>query len=164
MRVSYSDEEDYQGQFELWQANCRRSRRGRKGQATLRELEAALHAMPVKELHADVLVEPTGEACAIGAMLLQRKVNEGMTREDAAAELGKLDPENTENHGIELGGMPKLVAWSVAVENDEHHCTIVNDPSSLYGRRAEEEKPATRYERLLAWVRLQLQADGETSP
>ena len=46
MRVNYSEDEDYGGQFNLWQANCRRSRRGKKGQAALRELEAALLGMP----------------------------------------------------------------------------------------------------------------------
>ena len=151
MRVSFSDEEDYQGQFNLWHANCWRSRRGRKGQATLRELEAALLTMPVKELHVDVLVEPTGEACAIGAMLLQRKVNEGMTREEAATELGKLDPYDTEHHGVEIGGMPRLVAWSVAVENDDNYFC------------ESKETPTHRYERVLAWVRLQLKAVGEQS-
>lgn len=44
MRISYSDEEDSPGQFALFQANCRRSLQGKKGQAALRELEAALLA------------------------------------------------------------------------------------------------------------------------
>jgi len=40
MRIGYSEDEDYPGQFELWQANCQRSLKGKKGQAALRELEA----------------------------------------------------------------------------------------------------------------------------
>ena len=48
MRVSYSEEENYPGQFDLWQANCKRSRQGKKGQVALRELKAALLAMPDK--------------------------------------------------------------------------------------------------------------------
>lgn len=42
MRISYSDEEDHPGQFELWQANVTRSLKGKNGQRALRELESAL--------------------------------------------------------------------------------------------------------------------------
>ena len=49
-RVSYSNEEYFPGQFDLWQANCRRSIAGKKGQAALRELEQALLALPEKRL------------------------------------------------------------------------------------------------------------------
>ena len=39
MRLNYSDEEDRPGQFALWNANCRRSIRGKAGQRELRELK-----------------------------------------------------------------------------------------------------------------------------
>ena len=136
MRVSYSDEEDWPGQFELWQANCRRSIRGKKGQAALRELEAALQALPHPRLGYDVLVEPTGEVCAIGAMMVQRRIAAGMSREQAIAECSNVDSCDTQEAG-EWIGMPSLVAWSAAVENDEYR----------------RETPEQRYERMLAWVR-----------
>ena len=140
MRVSYSDDEEWPGQFELWQANCRRSRRGRKGQAALRELESALIAMPVQELHAVVLVEDSGEACAIGAMLVGRLISKGMSRVQAISECARLDPGDVEEHGVELG-MPRLVAWSVAVKNDEYPAY---------------ETPTARYTRVLRWVQGEL--------
>ena len=142
MRVDYSEDEDYGGQFNLWQANCRRSRQGKKGQAALRELEAALMNMPVKRIQKDVFVEPSGETCAIGALMLDRKVSAGMTRVQAVAECSALEPLDTEEHGISIG-LPRLVAWSVAVENDEFYRT---------------ESPEERYLRILAWVRKQLQS------
>ena len=136
MRVSYSDEEDFVGQFDLYAANCERSLRGRKGQVALRELEAALQALPHPQLGHDVLVEPTGEVCAIGAMMVQRRIDAGMSREQAIAECSNVDSCDTQEAGERIG-MPSLVAWSAAVENDEYR----------------RETPEQRYERMLAWVR-----------
>ena len=31
MRAGYSEEESFPGEFDLWQRNCERSQRGRKG-------------------------------------------------------------------------------------------------------------------------------------
>ena len=45
-RIAYSDDEDFPGQFGMWQANCDRSFSGRAGRSVLRELEAALLALP----------------------------------------------------------------------------------------------------------------------
>ncbi len=67
-RISYSDEEDVPGQFALFQANCRRSLQGKAGQIALRELEAALLALPDKRLIAEKLIDADGEVCAIGAL------------------------------------------------------------------------------------------------
>ena len=100
MRVGYSEDEEYPGQFALWQANCRRSRRGRKGREALREMEAALLAMPAKRIGADILVEPDGETCAIGALMLKRKLDAGMARSAAVAELAELDPEQVEDYAV----------------------------------------------------------------
>lgn len=50
MRISYSDEEDYSGQFDLWQANCRRSLKGKRGQEELRALRKALDS-PAERPH-----------------------------------------------------------------------------------------------------------------
>jgi hypothetical protein len=67
MRISYSEDEDYPGQFELWQDNCERSLRGLAGQKSLRELEAALLALPSKRLIAHEL-DNGEDCCAIGAL------------------------------------------------------------------------------------------------
>ena len=143
MRVSINEDEDYPGQFELWQANCKRSCRGRKGRAVLRELENALLALPEPKLGYDVLVESTGEVCAIGSLMVQRKVDAGMSREQAIAECSTADPYETEETGVELG-MPSLVAWSAAVENDEYST----------------ETPEERHARMLKWVRSHLRSES----
>lgn len=48
-RVGWSEDEDYPGQFALWRANLERSLAGRKGQAALRDLEAAMVVRPEGE-------------------------------------------------------------------------------------------------------------------
>lgn len=132
MRISYSEDEDWPGQFELWQANCERSLRGKQGQEELRELHAALLALPEKRLIVGSLVDDEGGVCAIGAYG-QRK----------GLDLSKFDPESdTDEVGIE-GGMPKLVAWKVVEMNDI---------------QLDRETPEQRYAAMLAWVESKLRA------
>ena len=138
MRVIYV-EESYPGEFALLEGNCRRSLQGRRGQKALEALKSALLAMPVKELHIDIFVEATGETCAIGARMIQKKVDRGMSRDLAVRECSKEDPCEIQQIGVKLG-MPPLVAWSVSVENDQ-------DPS---------RSPTERYQHVLNWVKRQL--------
>ena len=140
MRVDVADEEQYSGEFALWQANCDRSMKGKKGHAALKEMERALVAMPVKEIYADVLVEQGGCMCAIGAVMVQRKIDEGMSREDALDECSMRDPECVETIAEKELGFPHMVAWSTAYEND-------------WDGYRPDVTPAQRYERMLKWVR-----------
>lgn len=157
MRIGYSEDEDYPGQFELWQANCRRSIKGKAGQAALRELEQALLALPEKRLIAGELENAEGEVCALGAL----KKYQGVEVES--------DPEcEMEEVGVELG-MPRLVAWKVVALNDEeicgHHVTLAGPIQSRYTgggylRQYVPPTPEERYEKVLAWVRKQLASAG----
>src|ERR1700761_17181 len=107
-RINYSEDEDFTGQFELWQANCRRSLRGKQGQEELRVLRDALLALPEKRLINGSLYED-GEVCAIGCYARAKGL-----------ELEKYNPEDaTDEVGIEAG-MPSLVAWKVVEMNDMH--------------------------------------------
>jgi hypothetical protein len=127
MRINYSEEEDYPGQFELWQANCRRSLRGKAGQEELRELRAALLALPEKRLIHGELENEEGEVCAIGAYGKRKGLD-----------LSKFDVDSdTDEVGI-AGGMPALVAWKVVEMNDMELDLDVT--------------PEQRYEKMLAWV------------
>jgi len=141
MRIGYSDDEDWPGQFALFQANCRRSLRGQTGQCALRQLEAALLALPKPRLIAHELQDVAGDVCAIGALVRYQ----GITP--------KADPEFEMEHiGVECG-MPLLVAWKVVEQNDiEFDTRYVADPvfhRVLY-------TPEERYDAMLAWVRQQL--------
>ena len=127
MRISYSDDELWPGQFELWQANCKRSMRGKAGQKSLRELEAALLNLPRKRLIANQLQDESGDVCAIGALVKAK----GIT---------PLHPEyEIEDIGVQCG-MPRLVAWKVVEMNDVE-----------FSRTSEE-----RYGKLLSWVQREI--------
>lgn len=155
MRINYSDEEDFNGQFALWQANCRRSIRGKAGQRELKELEAALLEMPVKRLIHDALVDDEGGVCAI-ACYAQRK----------GVDLAKFDPEYESDEAGIAGGMPRLVAWKIVELNDLLLDTVweVADGPIQRGHGAynggialvRSMTPEERHAAVLAWVRSQL--------
>lgn len=158
MRINYTDEEDFPGQYGLWQANCRRSMQGKPGQRALRELEAALLALPTKQLIADVLEDEDGRVCAIGALAKAKSIT---PTADPGYEM--------EAVGVELG-MPRLVAWEVVAQNDielqevwEVACGPLRQHVTPYDGGVllvREVTPAERYEKMLAWVREQLQPTG----
>jgi hypothetical protein len=131
MRLNYSEDEDYAGQFFLWQANCERSLKGKAGQRELRELREALLALPEKRLIGHLLYDDDGGVCAIGAYGKYKGVD-----------LTKFDPEEGEHEDVgRAGGMPRLVAWKVVEMNDMDF---------------DLETPEERYVKMLAWVEKQL--------
>lgn len=124
-RINYTDEEDFSGQFALWQANCQRSMKGKVGQRELRVLRDALLALPDKRLIHGSLYEGS-EVCAVGAYIRHKGID-----------LEKFDNEYESDEAGIAAGMPALVAWAVVAQNDEmfDNCT-----------------PEERYVKMLAWV------------
>lgn len=82
-RSGYSDDCDG-WRLIMWRGAVASSIRGARGQQLLREMLAALDAMPVKSLIADDLVRD-GEVCALGAVGMQRGID-----------MSTLDPEESE--------------------------------------------------------------------
>jgi hypothetical protein len=174
MRINYSDDEDFPGQFHIWQANCRRSLRGKKGQAALRRLEAALLAMPEKTLRHGKLVAHDGSVCAIGA--LARAEGKLPAPEPITGDWEDDDVDDTAEWATDNLDVPKLVAWKVVAQNDitndvvwelapgplNRHEAVYRGPDGTgYGRP--HIRPMTgeeRYEKMLAWVRANLIETG----
>ena len=168
-RIAYSDDEDFSGQFELWQANCDRSLAGRKGQTSLRQLEAALMALPKKRLVAHA-VACEGDVCAVGAYLaLRRATDRGLTMVEAQQELeSDMGPKDDQDDidTAELGeksGMPRLVAWKLGSLNDielNHEIVTAEGPQHWGNEHYYEHgvrmsvnvTPERRYELVLAFV------------
>jgi hypothetical protein len=142
MRISYSEDEDYPGQFNLWQGNCQRSLSGRKGQAALRELRAALLALPSKRLIANEL-DDGADCCAIGALVRYKSLTPKSDREYEMEEVG-----------VECG-MPRMVAWKVVELND------VQLDRRWDGMKSVELTPEERYDAVLKWVGEQLNARSD---
>lgn len=134
--------------YGLWENAVRRALRGKRGQAALRELEAALLALPEKRLIAG-RVSDGASVCTLGALALKRRVAGGVSVADALAELADEYPEEEDADWLAAGlGREELrlrytLAWAVINENDEE-----------YGDR--RFSPEERYAAMLAWVRRQL--------
>lgn len=136
MRIDYSDDEDYPGQFALWQANCERSLDGRRGQQALRDLRDELLAMSSKRLIAGDLAGG-GEVCAVGALLRHRGVEQGELERLA----GSCDVDDWRTDQIAARyGVPPLVAWKL-VELNDMELSAFRDAA-----------PEQRYVEVLAWV------------
>ena len=109
-----------------WRGAVTSSIRGARGQAFLRELAAAMDAMPVKELIANELQAADGGFCAIGVLGAARGVD-----------MSKLDPDDRESVGAAFNISPAMAA-EIVFENDEA-CW-------------HNEAPAARWYRMRQWV------------
>lgn len=117
-----------------WRGAVKSAIRGKRGQAMLRELLAALDAMPVKELITEDLVDADGCYCTLGALGAAR----GM-------DLASIDAEDP--HSVaEAFGIPRALAAEIEYENDETPCYPIG------GGGWARETPAQRWVRMRAWV------------
>jgi len=114
-----------------WRGQVASAIRGKRGQACLREMLAALDAMPVKELIAGEL-EQDGEVCALGALGKARGVD-----------MTTLDPEDPDGVAVVFGIAPQL-AREIVYENDEHP----------------DRTPADRWKRMRKWIVSRLETDS----
>jgi len=114
-----------------WRGAVTSAIRGKRGQAMLRELLAALDAMPVKELIVDDLVDADGSYCTLGVLGAARGLD-----------LQSIDPDDPRGVAAAFG-IPRSLAAEIEYENDDggpwlpHHRT---------------ETPAQRWVRMRAWV------------
>lgn len=136
MRCGYSEDLD-ERDVAMWRGRVASAMRGKRGQKLLRELLAALDAMPEKRLIAQELVDDDGEVCALGAA--GRKIG--------VADLDQIDPEDHE---------------TLAERFDVAACLIqeieyINDEAAPYrqdenGKWVDDETPEQRYERVRKWL------------
>jgi hypothetical protein len=155
MRINYCDEEERPGQFALWDANCRRSIKGKTGQRELRELETALLALTEKRLIRDSLTDDGGGVCAIACYAKHKGVD-----------ISKFDPEDESDEVGIAAGMPSLVAWKVVALNDIVLDTVwevahgpIERGHGVYKGGIpliRDMTPEERYVAVLKWVRSQL--------
>lgn len=152
-RHGYSDDcEDYLAAGR-WSAQVKSAIRGRRGQAFLKELAAAMDAMPVKELIAEQLIDEEGQCCTIGVVCKARGID-----------VSKVDPEEPEQVGATVG-IARQMAAEIEYENDENHSgwrqvPCDKPPESQWhpGWRwvRVEETPSERWQRMRKWVESQI--------
>lgn len=127
-RSNYSEDTDDYLAYGRWRGVVKSSIRGKRGQAFLKDLVAALEAMPVKRLIQDEL-EKDGEFCAIGVL--------GKTR---GIDMSRLDPEDADCVAEKFGIAAPLVREIVYLNDEDMR----------------NSTPEKRYEMMLEWARGQL--------
>lgn len=106
-RSGYSDDYDEDGTGGLWRGAVMRSIRGKRGQEALKELAAAMDAMPEKTLAAESLVSADGQFCTLGVL--------GQAR---GLDMGVIDPEDWNAVARAFDIAPAMVR-EIVYENDE---------------------------------------------
>ena len=133
-RSGYSEDDyDYDSNWPhiCWRGAVKSAIRGKRGQAFLRELLAALDALPEKRLIPNELQTAKGEYCAFGAVGSRREIEmRGVWPDHEAHEIGM------------LFDIPHALAAEIMWENDE---------GGYY-----KETPEQRFSRVRAWVLSQI--------
>jgi hypothetical protein len=106
-RSGYSDDCDDNWALIRWRGAVASAIRGKRGQQTLREIAAALDAMPVKALAAESLVTEEGAFCTLGALGAARGID-----------MAPIDPNDREAVA-QAFGISEALAAEVMFENDE---------------------------------------------
>lgn len=130
-RSGYSDDWDVElWDMIRWRGAVNSAIRGTRGQTFLKEMLAALDAMPGKKLIAEAL-DDHGEVCAMGAVGKAR----GM-------DMSAIDPECKEQVARAFGIAPALAA----------EIAFMNDEGDYWGK----EDPEKRFARMRDWVEKQI--------
>lgn len=139
-RSGYVDDMDDQWAHIRWRGAVASAFRGKRGQAFLREMLAALDAMPKKRLVASAL-EADGQVCAIGSVGRARGID-----------MKNIDPED---YSTVAGvfGIAEPMAQEIVYMNDE----CFSGPAHTYNRETNkydriENTPERRFEQMRAWV------------
>lgn len=127
-RSGYSDDCDEAGRLNLYRGTVDRALSGKRGQAFLRELAAALDVMPEKKLIEGELINAQGECCAIGVVCKARGID-----------VSKVECEDPKSVAQAIG-VAKAMAAEIAYMNDEY-----------YWHEGKED-PAARWTRMREWV------------
>lgn len=122
-RSGYSDDCEY---LDLYRQAVQRAIHGKRGQIFLRELLAALDALPEKILITGELINDKGQCCAIGAVCKARRIDTARVVYECPDSVAKAI------------GVTRSMAAEIAYMNDEwESCS---------------EKPKARWERMRRWA------------
>ena len=142
-RSGYTDDEAYSGQFAMWRGAVNSAIKGRRGQAFLKEMLAALDAMPVKRLVDDELEKTdmipcshwgmfeAHSVCAIGAVGVARGID-----------MSKIDAHDPDTVAGKFG-IARALACEIVYMNDEL-------------ASGKNETPEARFVRMRRWIESEL--------
>lgn len=134
-RSNYTDDCDMDPlDLGRWRAQVASAIRGRRGQDFLRELAAAMDAMPEKVLIANELIDEEGDCCTIGVVCKARGID-----------VSAIDIECPDGVGEAVGISHQLVA----------EIEFLNDYRP-------NEDPKSRWTRMRKWVESKIMKDSVT--
>ncbi len=145
-RSGYTDEEAEPGQFAMWRGTVASAIRGRRGQAMLLDLLAALDAMPEKRLIVGHLNDADGEVCALGALAKYRGVDLSECEDCIDGDGYCDDPEYLAQKLANAFDIARPLAQEIQYLNDEHfEFTYVNN-------KRHNCTPEERWKMMRGWV------------
>lgn len=151
-RHGYSDDCDDNLSLGRWRGWVASAIRGRRGQAFLKEMLAALDALPEKRLVAEDLETADGAVCALGAVGKARGVD-----------MKPIDPEDYGRVAVTFG-IAEPMAQEIMYVNDEVHDEWVEAYGPpRYGRNQMvyariPVTPEKRFEVVRGWIVKQLRS------
>ncbi len=140
-RSGYGDDCDDNLALGRWRAQVKSAIRGKRGQAFLRELAAAMDATPEADRHliSGELIDSEGCCCTIGVVCKARGLD--------VSQVNVYDPEQV---GA-LVGIARQLAAEIEFENDENDWTWDQKTGKLV-----PETPRQRWDRMRRWVELHI--------
>lgn len=159
-----------------WNAMVERALAGKRGQKFLREMEAALLALPKKELCAYNFAKE-GRVCALGAVAVRREIEDGWAFDTAMkileAKSEQLGDENDEWSDIasEKFDIARAMAQEIQEQNDSGRGSWCGPNGQNYVDHSKGEEmfdlppelPEERWDRMLRWVRSKIKPQGVKS-
>lgn len=159
-RSGYSDDCDGWALIR-WRGAVNAAIRGKRGQQALRDIVAALDALPEKRLVSGSLETPEGEFCTLGAL--------GRAR---GLDMQTIDPEDRQAVA-DAFGIAEALAAEIMFENDEDFCggsdreyfnlTVCGpmrpwESHTQLRWRTDPKAAEKRWSRMRQWAQAQLQA------
>jgi hypothetical protein len=138
-RSGYSDDIDTWALIR-WRGAVKSAIRGRRGQTFMKELLAALDALPEKKLIAYELENKSGDVCALGALGKKRQID-----------MSELDPEDSE-YVADAFNIAEALAREVVHINDDYRDYRV-DANGLLQDHSSAER---RFDIMRNWVARQI--------
>lgn len=143
-RFGGDGDENFEGQYWLWERAQFRCFNGRAGQQILHDLRDALLALPEKKLIRTRLADETGAVCALGALAASKGFSLDELARLIPADLWDewLEEQQTLDVALQVGVKPTM-AVAIAYANDVEFRDV-------------DESDEERYARMLRWVEARL--------
>lgn len=167
-RSGYCDDIDDVLAHGRWRGMVASAIRGKRGQAFLKEMLAAMDAMPIKRLIADDLEASDAVSCSHWGMFETDSVCAiGAVGKARGVDMSKLDPEDYDTVAGTFG-ITSVLAQEIVFMNDEAHYWATDDQG--YFKKDASGKnyritPEERFQKMRQWIESQIRKEpAEIAP